>query len=121
MKEYEFDFEKLKVYQKSLEMIDLMFATLRHLPKEYRYPIGDNLIRAALSVANNIAEGNDRVSSKDRVRFLRIASGSARECVSVIIVLRRQKLMEEPDFFRFKDLLREITSMLHSLIASLNE
>ena len=42
--------------------------------------LGDQLSRAAGSVAANIAEGYSRSSGADRVRLLEYALGSAREC-----------------------------------------
>lgn len=64
MREFEFDFEKLIVYQKSLEFIDKIFDIYKILNHDYKISIGSNLIRAGLSIANNIAEGNGKKSKK---------------------------------------------------------
>ena len=64
MEEFKFDFEKLNVYQKSLDFIDKIFQIMKTLPKEYHYSLGDNLLRAGLSIANNLAEGNGKKSKK---------------------------------------------------------
>ena len=69
MAEFEFDFERLKVYQKTLDFIDEVFEVYKKLSQDYKISIGSNWVRAALSVANNIAEGNDKNSIKDRNRF----------------------------------------------------
>ena len=113
--DFRFDFENLIVYQKALDFIDKVFHLLKMLPKEYRFSIGDNLLRASLSVANNIAEGNDKISKKEKNRFFSISSDSARECVSVFIVLRRQKLIEENLYVELKANVREITSIINKL------
>lgn len=110
-----FDFENLKVYQKALVFIDKIFLLIKRIPKEYRFSIGDNLLRAALSITNNIAEGNDKTSSKERYRYFKISSDSTRECVSVLVVLRRQSLIEENLYSELKRDAREITSMLKGL------
>lgn len=115
MKDFEFDFENLKVYQKSLEFVDKVFEIIKNLPREYKYTIGDNLIRAALSIPNNIAEGSDKLSVKDRKRYFRISMGSARESVSVLIVLNRRKLLEGNHFLEIKSLAKEITSILYHM------
>ena len=70
MKEFEFDFEKLKVYQKSLDLIDKIFKVVKTLPREYKYSLRDNLLRAGLSIANNLAEGNGKKSKKEKNRYL---------------------------------------------------
>ncbi len=66
MKEFEFDSEKLKVYQRSLDFIDALFEIYKNLNQEYKYFIGNNLVRAGLSIANNIAEGNGKKSRKEK-------------------------------------------------------
>lgn len=112
MEEFKFDFENLKVYQKALICIDKVFKIFKKLPTEYKYSIGNNLLRAALSIANNIAEGNDKKSIKEKLRYFAISSDSARECASVFIVLNRQSLISEEMFWQLKKDIREITSML---------
>ncbi|MBF0215819.1 MAG: four helix bundle protein [Candidatus Omnitrophica bacterium] len=116
MGEFEFDFEKLKVYQKSLDFIDKVFEIYKTLNTEFKYSIGKNLIRAGLSIANNIAEGNDKISSKEKNRYFSISSDSARECVSVLNVIARQKLIENDVSIKMRRDAREITSMLHALM-----
>ncbi|MBI2870620.1 MAG: four helix bundle protein [Candidatus Omnitrophica bacterium] len=115
-KDYQFDFENLKVYQKALGYIDRIFILLKALPTEYRYSIGDNLLRAAMSISNNIAEGNDKVSRKERTRYFRTSSDSTRECVSVMNVLMRQQLIDHEAYVTLRNDAREITSMLRALI-----
>jgi len=116
MEEFKFDFENLRVYQKALDFIDEIFKLLKDIPAEYRFSIGDNLLRAGLSIANNIAEGNDKNSKKERYRYFRTSSDSTRECVSIFIVLRRQKLIKDIVYRKLKRDAREITSMIKGLL-----
>ena len=110
-----FDFEKLNVYQKTLVFIDDIFSVYYHLQHDLQKALGNNLIRAALSVANNIAEGNDKASKKERSRYFSISSDSARECVSVLIVLQRQNKINPQKYSSLRAKAREITSMLKKL------
>src|SRR3989338_3839654 len=111
-----FDFENLSVFQKAVKFINEIFQIVKDLPKEYRYAIVDNLLRAALSIANNLAEGNDKPSLKEKARYFRTSSDSARECVAVLIVLNEQKLISENNYWKLKSDLREITSMIRAII-----
>ena len=120
MKEFEFDFEKLEVYQKSLDFIDKIFDIYKTLTQDYKISIGSNLIRAGLSIANNLAEGNGKKSKKEKQRYFGISLDSTRECISVFNVLRRQKLINNDSFQKMRADGREITSMLSSLINSQN-
>ncbi|MBU1121705.1 MAG: four helix bundle protein [Candidatus Omnitrophota bacterium] len=118
MEEFRFDFENLKVYQKTLVFIDKVFEIYKRLKIDYKYSIGNNFIRAALSIANNIAEGNGKKSKKEKNRYFDISSDSARECASVLNVLKRQNLIEEQCYLELRLAVREITSMLRGLLNS---
>ena len=131
MEEFKFDFEDLNVYKKALDFIDAIFMLTKNLPREYRFSIGANLLRAGLSISNpegidhphtfkdgsnNLAEGNDKHSKRERDKYFRISSDSTRECVSVFIVLKRQKLIEDSIYLKLKKDAREITSMIQGLL-----
>jgi four helix bundle protein len=114
----EFDFEKLKVYHKVLDFIDKIFAIYKNFSSDYKYSVGNNLLRAGMSIANNIAEGSDKKSNKERARYYRTSSDSTRECISVFNILRRQNLIEKDLYIQLRIDGREITNMLHGLIKS---
>lgn len=107
--------EKLHVYQASIEFIALAESTIEHLPKGNSALI-DQLRRAAMSVALNIAEGYGKRGLADRGRFYDIARGSAHECGAVIDVLMARALVDEKLYRRLKTLLHRIVSMLVKLV-----
>jgi len=115
----DFDFEKLNVYQKALDFIHKTFAIYKKLPKEFTYTVGDNLVRACLSIANNLAEGSGKKFKKEKARYYGTSLDSARECISVYNVLRREELIEEDIYQQIRAQAHEITSMLCGLIKSL--
>jgi four helix bundle protein len=49
-------------------------------------PIRDQLNRAALSIALNLAEGRGRATRKDQIRFFNISLSSARECQAILLI-----------------------------------
>src|SRR4030042_4714164 len=87
---FEFDFERLEVYQLALEFLDFIFKICKELPKELQYCLGDNLRRAVISISNNIAEGSGKRSGKEKARYYGTSLDSTRECVNMFIFLNRK-------------------------------
>lgn len=85
--DFRFDFEKLTVYRKSLDFIHKIIEIYKRLPREFKYTLGGNLVRAGVSIANNIAEGSGKKSKKEKARYYSTSLDSARECISVFNVL----------------------------------
>ena len=102
-------FEDLPVWQTAATLYEKCDDFLEHAPSRMRYPVRDQLERAALSVSNNIAEGFERVTTNELLAFLAIARGSAGEVRSMMAVVQaRPKL--KPGLRR----LQEIRSLAES-------
>ena len=69
-------FEKLEVWQRACRLAVAVYKVMTGCPD---YGLKDQMTRAAVSIASNIAEGAERQSAKEFVRFLYIAKGSAAE------------------------------------------
>lgn len=115
-----FAFEKLKVYQKAITFADDVCTLTRDLPRGYFF-LANQLNRAALSIAANIAEGNGRFTKADRRNFFGIARGSVQECVPLLELAARQKLLKPDGHEQFKADLEEIAKMLSGLINGLDK
>jgi four helix bundle protein len=116
-----FDFEKLDVYQVALDFVVSADEVAHKLPRGRRY-LRDQLLRAANSIAANIAEGVGEYSPAEKVRFYRIARRSAVECASHLLVSRRLDLVRDDDLLaRGRDQLLRIVAMLTSLARSISE
>jgi len=72
-----FNFEKLEVWHKSIELADLVYMLTRTFPAGERFGLTTQLRRAAVSISSNLAEGCSRRSKADFRRFIEIAVGSA--------------------------------------------
>jgi four helix bundle protein len=114
-----FSFEKLLVYQKSVAFADVVCAATRRFPRGY-YFLADQLNRAALSIATNLAEGNGRFTIPDRRNFFGIARGSVRECVPLLEIALRRQVLPAADHERLRADLEEISRMVSGLIKGLD-
>lgn len=113
-----FAFEKLHVYQKSIAFADRICQLADGFPRGC-YFLSDQLNRAALSIATNIAEGNGRFTKADRRNFFGFARGSVQECVPLLELARRRGLIQPTDHEALKSQSQEIAKMLSGLINGL--
>lgn len=73
-------YKDLVFWQKSFEVATLVLRLTKKLPKSLEIKIILNqLLRSAMSIGANIAEGYGRYGEKEYPRFLQIALGSANE------------------------------------------
>ena len=116
-----FGFEKLDVWQKSIEFTGEIYLLSASFPRDDRFGLTSQMRRAAVSISSNIAEGSGRQSSNDFVRFLSIAYGSLMECVSQLHLAHRLKYLNEETLQLTLKLAESIARMLSRLRTSLLE
>ena len=109
-----FGYKKLIVWQKSIELVEKVYALIQTLPGEEKYALADQLRRSVISVSSNIAEGAGRATNKDYAHFLAIAR------VSLYEVLAQLDVAERIGYFTvgkdIEDLASEIARMLGSML-----
>ena len=82
-------FEKLIVWQKALELTQVIYTLTKQFPKEEQFALANQMRRASVSVMSNIAESSGRSSTPDRNHFLTMARGSSMELASQVILSHR--------------------------------
>ena len=87
-------FEDLKIWQEGIN-ITLEVYSLFHLCKDFG--LRDQIQRSAVSVPSNIAEGFDRQSNNEFIRFLKIAKGSLGELRTQLIIAIKVKIIEDQE------------------------
>jgi four helix bundle protein len=104
-------FQKLRVYQASIEFLALTLVINRALPKG-NADLADQLLRSAQSQPRNIAEGAGRWTKADQARFYMHARGSAMESAATLDTMRIMDLVDEERYSKGIELLTGIVSML---------
>jgi four helix bundle protein len=110
-------FEEMEVYQKALAFGAKMYRlTLINTQISKDYGLKDQLQRAALSISNNIAEGFERETKKELIRFLYVSKGSAGECRNMFNFLKQLNYIDENNFCEYRNDVLEISKQLGSYI-----
>ena len=93
-----FNFEKLDVWHRAVDFADLIYTDTRSFPPEERFGLTNQMLRAAVSISSNIAEGTSRSSKTDFARFIEISTGSLSEVVSQAFIAKRQGFLKNEQF-----------------------
>ncbi|MFO0703194.1 MAG: four helix bundle protein [Patescibacteria group bacterium] len=84
-----YKFEKLKVWQESVELIDLTYSFCKSLPKSEQRNLIDQLVRSVTSVSLNIAEGAGSDSDMEFKRYLNVSKKSLFEVVAILKIVEK--------------------------------
>jgi len=114
MSEQNFGYRKLIVWQKAMAFSKTVYALVRQFPVDERFALSDQVRRAVVSIASNIAEGCGRASNKDYAHFLAIARGSLYETMTQLEMAQSLGYIE--DLSEIEPLAEEIGRMLGSLL-----
>lgn len=112
--------KKLEAWREAANLtIDINQAT-DDFPKEHRFALTDQIHRAALSIASNIAEGAARQTKKEFANYLHIAQASLSELDTHLEVAKRLKLLEDGQWATLDARMNHIDKLLSGLIRHLN-
>ncbi len=109
-------FEELDVWKLGCNLAVRVYEALKDCKD---FGLKDQMTRAAVSISSNIAEGAERNSKQEFIRFLHIAKGSAAELRTQIYIACRIDIIDNSVQKELTEELKKISSMLHSLIKSI--
>ena len=113
------DYRKLLVWRKGHRLAINTYGLAPYLIKPEAWPLRDQLLRAAISIPSNIAEGAGRGSRPDFTRFLWHSLGSCNELESQLLLARDLRFIPAPSHGALADQVAEVRKMLTSFVASL--
>ncbi len=108
---------KLKVWQRSIDFVVEIYKLTEKFPKSELYGLTNQMRRAAVSIASNLAEGAGRRSKNEFKQFLSISQGSIAELETQLII--SEKLNFSSDIDNLISELDEISKMNIGLSKSL--
>ena len=104
--------ERLDVWKRSCRLsVDIY----RLFARSKDFGFKDQITRSSLSIASNIAEGLEKESNKEKMRFIEIAKGSAAELITQIYIGIEIGYIEKSARIKWVKELNEILKMLSGL------
>jgi four helix bundle protein len=112
-------FRDLMVWQRAKGLAVDVYAVVKRSPDLAKdFGLRDQMQRAAVSVCSNLAEGDERDTDKDAVRFFYIAKGSVAELITQLEIAKDAQLVEPIAADTLIKEAEEIGAMLGALIKS---
>ena len=93
-----FKFEKLIIWQKSMDFGEDINTIIKEFPKQEIYNLSSQLLRASDSVALNISEGSIEQSNAEFNRFLGYSVRSIAEVVTCLYKAKRRDYISDAVF-----------------------
>jgi len=104
-----------------MELSDGAWVIYSHLPKEHRFHMGSQFLRAVDSIGANIAEGFGRFHYRDKVKFYYNARGSLWECKHWAYLLNKRELLDRKEFEEFMEKIQLTGKLLNNFIRATGE
>ena len=112
---YTFSFEKLNVWIDSKELVKLIYAVTGNFPSEEKFGLTNQLRRASISIASNIAEGTSRNTNKDKAHFTTMAFSSLMEVLNQLIIAHELDFIKKDDYLDIRNNIDKISNKLNAL------
>lgn len=112
-------YRELTVWQMGIDLVDEIYHATSRFPKSEVYGLCSQIQRAAVSGPSNIAEGQQRDSTKEFLRYIAIALGSLAELDTLLTICGRLTYLQEDALRSVRHKLETIGKMLRALQKSL--
>jgi four helix bundle protein len=113
------DFKQLKVWEKAHRLVLKVYEHKHSFPDEELFGLTAHLLKSAISIPSNIAEGCGRETDRELARFLSIAAGSASETEYQLILARDLGYLSPQPHRDLDRLVNEVKRMLNAFIQRL--
>lgn len=115
-----FNFEKLDVYKEAVDFANHIYEVTKRYPRDEIFGITNQIRRAAMSIALNIAEGSGRTKKEFR-HFLDMARTSGYECIPLLEISKKQTYIKPEEFNALYERCNALVKRINALKNSVRE
>jgi len=108
-------FTDLTSWQKAHSLVLDIYKIVEDFPAKEKFVLSSQILRAAISITSNIAEGFGRRGSKEKIQFYYVAQASLVEVQNQLIIAKDVGYLKK---FKFDGLWQQ-TIVIHKLIGGL--
>ncbi len=111
----------MKIWQEGISLVQLTYRIVKTFPDYEKYNLVSQLIRCAVSIPSNIAEGTSKRTDRHFTQYLENSLGSAFEWETQIIVAFNEKYITIDEFHSYSDKIQELQKMITGFIDNLEK
>jgi len=108
--------EEINVWKEAVEYAVKIYKITNLGSFKYDYSLKDQLRRSAISISSNIAEGFERETIREFIRYLYIAKGSCGESRSQLYLSQKKNFLPDLDFDSLYTTSKKLSGQIQSLI-----
>ncbi|MFS4456733.1 four helix bundle protein [Maribacter sp. 2304DJ31-5] len=105
------NFRKLKVWNEGISLVNVTYRMTKNFPDIEKFNLTSQMIRCAVSIPSNIAEGSSKGTNKHFGKFLEISLGSAFEWETQLIIAFNQGYLTDEKFKNLEQRIRQLQKM----------
>jgi four helix bundle protein len=114
-------YSDLTVWQRAMDLVVLCYRLSDAFPRVEEFALRQQLRRAVVSVATNIAEGHGRTGIGEYLHHLSISHGSLMEVETLVQVAGRLSYVDEQTLSSLLGQADEVSRLLKGLMRALRE
>ena len=114
-------FKGLIVWQRAIELTTEIYALTADFPESERFGLTNQLRRASVSIASNIAEGYGRTTKGEYLQFLGHARGSCSEVETQLVITAELGFGAKPKIEKTEAMCSEVGRMLNAMMKTIAE
>jgi four helix bundle protein len=111
----------MKIWQEGMNLVQITYKMVKTFPDIEKYNLVTQLIRCAVSIPSNIAEGTSKKTDKHFSQFSDSRLGSAFEWETQLIVAYNEKYINEHQFRQLETKIQELQKMISGFIDGLDK
>ncbi len=113
------NFRNYQIWIDAVEFSVAIYQISRNFPNNETYALANQIQRASVSIASNVAEGCSRKSEMEFVHFLEIAIGSAFEVETQLLIANKLNYIDSCQYALMADKLDLIEKNINHLITKI--
>jgi four helix bundle protein len=113
------NFKNYDIWIDGMNLVDTIYNVVDEFPKKEQFALTSQIIRAAVSIPSNIAEGAGRGSEKEFARFLEFSLGSAYELETQLLISEKRKYINSDTSEEIQEVLISLQKRISGLRKSI--